>query len=263
MAALHGAVALEQMHDRAVAVGENLHLDVAGALDQLFEIDLVAAEGGLGLAPRRGEVADQRLLVGDDAHAAPAAAPRRLEHDRVADFQRVLLRVGDLGGKRLGRRHDRNADLDREIARRNLVAQHAHGFGRRADEDDAVFGAGFRQRRIFGQEAVARMNGVGAGFLRHADDFGDRQVGFDRPEDLAVGHFADLVGLVGLEAVQRQLVFLGEDRDGADAELVGGPEHPDGDLRAVGDENLGDLQGNGPRKRCRELSISRQGRCRN
>jgi hypothetical protein len=37
----------------AVLVAEHLHLDVAGALDQLFEVDLVLAEGGLGLAPRR------------------------------------------------------------------------------------------------------------------------------------------------------------------------------------------------------------------
>ena len=38
-------------------VAEDLHLDVAGALDQLFEIHLVLAEGGLGLALRLGHVA--------------------------------------------------------------------------------------------------------------------------------------------------------------------------------------------------------------
>ena len=53
---------------------------------------------------------------------------------------------------------------------------------------------------------------------------------------------ADLVGLVGLEAVQRELVLLGPDRDRLDAELVGGAEHADGDLGAVGDEDLGDGQ---------------------
>ena len=75
VAALHGAVALEQMDDGAVGIGQDLHLDVAGALDQLFQIDLVLAEGGLGLAARGGEIAGKRRLVGDDAHAAPAAAP--------------------------------------------------------------------------------------------------------------------------------------------------------------------------------------------
>ncbi len=86
VAALHRAVALEEMDDRAVLVGEDLHLDMAGALDQLLEIDLVAAEGGLGLAPRRVDVVEETGLVADHPHAAAAAAPRRLEHQRVADL---------------------------------------------------------------------------------------------------------------------------------------------------------------------------------
>ena len=54
---------------------------------------------------------------------------------------------------------------------------------------------------------------------------------------------ADLVGFVRLEAVQRMFVLFGPDRDGLDAELVGGAEHADGDFGAVGDEDLGDGQG--------------------
>ena len=75
MAALDGAVALEEMNDIAVAVAENLHFDMAGALDQLFEIDLVIAESGHGFALGLGEIALERGVVGDDAHAASAAAP--------------------------------------------------------------------------------------------------------------------------------------------------------------------------------------------
>ena len=37
----------------AVRVAEDLHLDMARAAHQLFEIDFVLAEGGLGLAPGR------------------------------------------------------------------------------------------------------------------------------------------------------------------------------------------------------------------
>ena len=50
MAALDRAVALEQMDEIAVGVAEDLHLDVARAAHQLLQIDLVLAEGGLGLA---------------------------------------------------------------------------------------------------------------------------------------------------------------------------------------------------------------------
>ena len=73
--ALNGAIALEQMHDAAMTVGENLNLDVPGVLDQLLQVNVVAAEGCLGLAPRRLDFPRQRLAIGDDAHAAAATAP--------------------------------------------------------------------------------------------------------------------------------------------------------------------------------------------
>jgi hypothetical protein len=40
------------VHQVAVRVAEHLHLDMAGAAHQLFEIHLVVAERGLRLAPR-------------------------------------------------------------------------------------------------------------------------------------------------------------------------------------------------------------------
>ena len=60
VAALHRAVAFEEMDDRAMLVGEDLHLDMTGALDQLLEIDVVLAEGGLRLALCCRDVADER-----------------------------------------------------------------------------------------------------------------------------------------------------------------------------------------------------------
>ena len=52
------------------------------------------------------------------------------------------------------------------------------------------------------------MDRVGLGLAGDAEHLGDRQIGLDRPQPLA-----DLVGLVGLEAVEGELVLLGEDRD--------------------------------------------------
>ena len=49
---------------------------------------------------------------------------------------------------------------------------------------------------------------------------------------------ADLVGLVGLQPVQRVAVLVREHRDGLRAEFVRGTERPDGDLTAVGDQDL-------------------------
>ncbi len=85
VAPLDRAVALEQMDGVAVGVAEHLHLDMAGALDQLFEIDLVLAEGGLGLALGLRHLAAEIGLGADGAHAAAATAPGGLQHHRIAD----------------------------------------------------------------------------------------------------------------------------------------------------------------------------------
>ena len=80
------------------------------------------------------------------------------------------------------------------------------------------------------------------------DHLVDVEIGLERA--LAA---ADPVGLVGLEPVQGELVLLGIDRDGLDAELGRGPEHPDRDLGAVGGEQAADAAGRvtviGPRTR--------------
>ena len=77
VAALDRAVALEEMHGIAMRVAQHLHLDMAGALDQLFQIDLVLAEGRHGLALAFRHLAGEVFLGADGAHAAPTGRPRR------------------------------------------------------------------------------------------------------------------------------------------------------------------------------------------
>ena len=247
IAALDRAVALEEVDDIAMGVAEDLHLDMAGPLDQLFEIDLVLAEGGLGLALGLGHLALEVLLGADDAHAAAAAAPGRLQHHREADLRRHLPDRRHVVGQRLGRRHDGHADLDGEIARGDLVAEPAHGIARRADEGDAGLAAGVDEFRALRQQAVAGMDRVRAGDPGDAQDLLDRQIGLDRPHVLVeMRAAADLIALVRLEAVEGQLVLLRPDRHRPEPELVGGAEHANGDFGSVGDENLTDGQGTLP-----------------
>ncbi len=172
------------MHGVAVRVAEHLHLDMAGALDQLFEIDLVLAEGGLGLALALGHLAQQVGLGADGAHAAPAAAPGGLQHHRIADLGGQLLDRLHVVRQRIGRRDDRHADLDGQVARRDLVAEPAHRLRLRADEGDAGLGAGIGEFRAFRQQPVAGMDGVGARQLGDADHLLDRQIALDRPHVL-------------------------------------------------------------------------------
>ena len=75
------------------------------------------------------------------------------------------------------------------------------------------------------------MDGVSARQLCHPDDFLDRQIAFDRPHVFGQMRPApNLIGLIRLETVQRQRVFLRPYRHGFHAKLVGGAENTDGDF---------------------------------
>ncbi len=214
-------------------VAQQLHLDMAGAQDHLLQIALAIAEGGLGLAATLADLLDQLGLAVDRAHAAPATAPGRLQHQRIADLRRLTLDGVEILAQHLGRGDHRHARLDRHAPRAGLVAKRAHRVGARTDEGDAGRRAGIDEIGVFRQQAVSRMDRVGARQLGHADDLGDGQIGRDRPQPLA-----DAIGLVRLEAVQAQLVLLGIDGDRLLAQLVGRAHHANGNLAPVRHQNL-------------------------
>ncbi len=180
VAPLQRAVALEEMHDVAVAVAEHLHLDVARPGDDLLQQHARIAEGRLRLAlralQRRGEVA----LRLHQPHAAAAAAGHRLDHHRIADALGFLgerlgaLRIALVAG------HHRHAGFGRDRLGLGLAAHAAHGLRARADEGDAGRAHGFGKVGVLGEKAVARMDAVGAGLLRRGDDLVDAQIALAR-----------------------------------------------------------------------------------
>ena len=233
VAALHGAVAFKQVIDVAVLVAQNLHLDMPGAQDHLFQIALAIAKGGLCLAPAFTHLVGQLLGAIDRAHAAPAAAPAGLQHQRIAHLGGLTAHLVHIVAQHFGGGNDRHAGRNRHAPRRSLVAQRPHGGRRGADEGDARAFAGIDEIGVLGQKAISGVDRIGPRQLGDADDLGDAEVGPHGRHPLA-----DPVGLVGLEAVQAQLVFLGKDRDGFLAHLIGGAHDANGDLAAVGDEDL-------------------------
>ena len=74
VAALQGALALPQVDDVPVLIGEHLHLDVARGEHQPLEEEGVVAEAARGLAAGRGERLRQVCGVVDLAHPLAAAA---------------------------------------------------------------------------------------------------------------------------------------------------------------------------------------------
>ena len=233
VASLHRAVTLIEMIDRAILVAEDLHLDVAGALDHLLEIALAIAEGGLRLAAAFQHLGGEFVGPGDRAHAAPATAPAGLQHQRIADGRCLACRVGHVVAQHLGRRDHRNARRHGDAPGTGLVAQRPHGFRLGADEGDAGCGAGLNEVGVFREQPITGVNRIRPAGPGHPDDFRNRQIGRDRPHALA-----DAIGLVGLEAMQRKLVLFGIDGDGALAEFGRRAHDADGDLAAVGNQYL-------------------------
>ena len=115
-----------------------------------------------------------------------------------------------------------------------LRAHGADGGDRRPDEHDAGIGHRLREFGILRQEAVARMDGLGAGAVHGIDDGVDVEIavlGRRRP---------DPHGLVGHGDVERAGIGIGVDRDGADAEPPRRAHDAAGDLAPIGDEELGE-----------------------
>ena len=146
----------------------------------------------------------------------------------MGDFQRFRFAADDAVAAGSGG-HSR---LFHGLAGNRLVAEGAHRFRRRPDEGDAVLAAGFGEVGVFGQEAVAGMDRIHIADRRHRQNPIDQQITRRRlrgPDaDRFVGHFDREALRIGLRI----------DRHGADSQFAAGPDHPDCDFAAVGDENF-------------------------
>ncbi len=229
--ALDRALALEQVHQAAVAVAGELHLDMARRADQLFEQHPVVAETGQGLGAGECQGRGKLSRVGDAAHPAPAAAGTGLDEQRKADTFRgrdqhcVALVFFVIAG------HHRHPGFYGDGLGGDLRAHGADRFAVRADEGDAGVLAGRDQRFALGEKTIAGVDGRGAGAARGGDDGRGIEIGAG-----ALGG-ADGVGGVGQAHVQRVAVGRGIDRDGADAEAPAGADDADRDFAAVGDQD--------------------------
>ena len=128
-------------------------------------------------------------------------------------------------------RHERHAGRAHLGLRARLVAHPLHHVGRRADEDEIVVLARADEVGVLGEEAVAGMHRLAAGRLGRRDERRDAEVALGR------GRRPDPHGAIGEPHVERVLVGGRVDGDGLDAELVQRPDHADGDLAAVRDED--------------------------
>ena len=195
-AALYRAVALEEVHQLTVAVAQELHLDVAGVLDEFFQEDRAVTEGFFRFATGLDDLVAELLLVAYYAHPTAAASGGRLNDDGVPDARSLAgshLRVTDILVAILNEGH---AYLTGELLGGYLVPQLVHALGRGTHKFDPRLQAGAGEVHVLRQEAVTGVDSIHLLVLRQLDDGLDVDVG---PQGLIIG--ADLVAFVGLVAV--------------------------------------------------------------
>ena len=230
--ALDRAVALVQVNIVAEGVAQHLDFDVARFEHVFFDKDAVVVESILGFIDAGGKALEGFLVVEGDAQTLAAAAGRGLDHHRITDALGDLDRLGRTGNRRVIAGNGIDLGFERQLLGLDLVAHLADRVVLRADELDAFFFQATRELGVLGQEAVARMDGLGAGLLAGGDDLVHDQVGLFR------GGRADADGFVGQVDVQGVLVGLGIDGNGLDAHLAGGLDDAASDFAAVGDQNF-------------------------
>src|SRR5690606_37703787 len=190
VAPLDRAVALEQVHGIAEAVGEDLRLDMLGIDDALLEEHLGIAKG-LGCFGDYPRVRVLQLLTAVAATNAPATATGGgLEHDRVTQTLGFLQRLGQVDDVAFGAGRDRHTRLDHAAPRFGLVAHAANHLGAGTDEFYPTLGADLCKFGVLRQKAVARMQRVTTRVHRQVDQLARAQVATQRI-------LANVVGLIG------------------------------------------------------------------
>ena len=218
-------------------VAEDLHFDMARAPDQFLEHHAAVAERGFGFSHSAHKFSGQIRGPGDLADAPAPAACDSLDKERITDFfggfrQRAdVLRLAPVAGE-----HGHACFLCDALGF-VLRAHGADGSGRRADPGESGGEDGFSEGGVFGEEAVAGVNGVRARPGSSGEDGLHAQIAFGG------GGGADMDGFIRLTYVHRGAVGIGIDGDGFDSEAAAGAEDPDGDFTPVRDEEFGDFHG--------------------
>ena len=232
VAALDGAVALEEVDRTAQAVAEHLDLDVARARDVALYQHMVITKAGLGLALAAGQRGGEVFRALHAPHALATTAGAGLDEHGVADAVGLALQQRGVVVLPVVARHQRHASLLHQGLGRGLAAHVADGRGRRADEDQPGVSTGLGEVFVLGQEAVARVHRLRPGGLGRFQDALPAQVAVARRAGTDVHRLVAGANMAGLG------IGVGVHRHRADAQAPRSGGDAAGDLAAVGNQYL-------------------------
>ena len=217
VASLHAAVADPDRPHRAVGVGDELHLDVAGVRHDPLHEHRGVAEGLEPFGPGALEGLVEPMVVVDPPDAAASAARGRLDHQRVADGGGVrACFVERLDGSTAPRRDRHVGALGQQLGF-DLVAEPAHDVRAGTDEGDAQPLAQLGELRPLRDEPPAHPRRVGPGCDEGPLQRVEVEVGAG-----CIGRapVVDAHRLVGLPHEHRRLLGPRVQGDGADVGAV-------------------------------------------
>src|SRR5438270_1817094 len=122
----------------ALAITEHLEFDVPRIRDIFLHVAVAVAKGRASLGRGLAHQALELVFRLDHFHAAPAAARRRLDQHRIADFGGDLPRLRGTGDRAVRAGDQRQAELGRRALGFDLVAHGPDVLGLGADPDDVV-----------------------------------------------------------------------------------------------------------------------------
>ena len=179
-----------------VPVAQNLHLNVAGTFQILFQVQRGIAKGILGFRTRR---AIGGLEFGGGPHETQSlAAPARrgLEHQGITDAFRHPFRCLEIR-ERLVRAWDhRQARLHHRVTGPRLRAHQLHRAHGRSNKDHAGIRRSSGKRRVLRQIPVTRVNRIRPALPRRIQQVVDTQITF-----AGLGR-SDAISLIGVTDVQ-------------------------------------------------------------
>ena len=204
---------------------------MARILQVFLHIHRRIAKRRAGLGPCHGHSIDQGGFGVRHAHAAAAAPACCLDDDRIPDLLGDALELHRIIGKLAFRtRHTRYARLDHGLFGRNLVTHDADGIRARADEGEPAFLHALGEIGVFGQKAIAGMDGLGVGHLGCRDDGRHVEIALRRRRR------TDADGLVGKLDVFGFTIRFGINHYRPDAHFFAGALDAQGDFSPVGDQ---------------------------
>src|SRR5262245_37046353 len=230
--ALNRALALAQVDDPTLMIGDYLKFDVPGRLDVLLEIDVAYAKCGFGLALSSLDGRRQLGRRPNDAHPPAAATGGRLDDDRVTYFPGKLEGFVLVVDRAIAPGKDWDASLLHHAAGPRLVPHQTDHVRVRANETNMAGLTDLRQIRALGQKSVAGMDRIRSRDFGCADDGGHVQVTVGAPGR------ADTDIFVCKAHVQRALIGLRVHSDRLDAELAARKDDPQGHFATIGDQDL-------------------------